>query len=178
MTAAPDARVAGHEYALRALSFAADGQTIFVPGVGTIADRATVTGGALLVETEPHPIAVVSSRGPVIVDALSEEALPPGEPPRVSVLGPSGAPDGGHLAELDFVLAESEMVVWRDLAELTGVPTVTVSGRVTGTGERAEVVGRDGQGNPQVDARTAEGGSFTLDVPTSGCRVVCPCARL
>jgi hypothetical protein len=57
--------------------------------------------------------------------------------------------------------------VWRDLAELAGVPTASVRGRVTGTGERATVVGRDAQGNPQVRALASEGGAFSLDVPAA-----------
>jgi hypothetical protein len=57
------------------------------------------------------------------------------------------------------------MVVWRELAELAGVATARVSGRVTGTGERALVIGRDSQGNPEVRALASESGTFTLDVP-------------
>jgi hypothetical protein len=160
------ADVGGHEFALRA-ELASDGQTLFVPGVGTIADRATVSGGALVIDLEPHPIAIASGPGPVVVDVLAEEALPPGEPPRVSAMGPSKRPDGGRLAELDFVFAESSLVLWRDLAGLAGVPTAPVHGRVTGTGERASVVGRDAQGNPQVRALAFEGGAFALEVPAT-----------
>src|SRR6185437_12867300 len=122
LTAPPGADVGGHEFALRA-ELASDQQTVFVPGVGTVADRATVTGGALLVDTMPHPIAVVSPAGPLVVEAMTEEALAPGEPPRVSATGPARPADAGHLAQLDLVLAESSLVVWRELAELTGVAT-------------------------------------------------------
>ncbi len=166
VTAPPGADTAGHEFALRA-ELASDSQVVFVPGVGTIADRATVSGGALLVDTEPHPIAVASTMGPVMVDALAEEGLPPGEPMRVSAASPSLPPEGERLAELHFLVADSSLVVWRELAELAGESTAPVHGRVTGTGERAIVVGRDAQGDPQVRALVSEGGTFALDVPTS-----------
>ncbi len=166
MTAAPGAETAGHEFALRA-ELSSEGQVAFVPGVGPIADRATVSGGALLVDSEPHPIAISSTAGPVLVDVLAEEeGTPAGEPMRVSAASPSRPPDGERLAELNFVVGETSMIVWRELAELAGTPTASVHGRVTGTGERALVIGRDSQGNPQVRALASEGGAFTLDVPT------------
>jgi hypothetical protein len=166
VTAPPGADVAGHEYALRA-ELESDGQVVFVPGVGPIADRATVEGAALVVDAEPHPIAIASNAGPVVVDALSEEARPPGDPARVSATSPARGPDGNQLAELHVVLAESSMAVWRDLADLAGVPTAPVRGRVTGTGERAYVIGRDAQGDPLVRALASEGGTFALDVPSN-----------
>ena len=162
---APGAETAGHEFALRA-ELSSEGQVVFVPGVGPIADRATVSGGALVVDAEPHPIAIVSTAGPCLVDALRRGGVAPtGEPMRVSAASPARPPDGDRLAELHFVVGESSLVVWRELAELAGTPTAPVHGRVTGTGERALVFGRDAQGNPQVRALAAEGGAFALDVP-------------
>ncbi len=164
---APPGAGAGHEFALRA-EVGSDGQTVFVPGIGTVADRATVAGGAMVVSAEPHPFGVASAEGPVLVEALAEEGFPPGEPMRVSAASPSHAPEGGKpLAELEFVLAESSMALWRELAGVTGTPTAPVRGRVTGTGERANVVGRDAQGNPQVRALVGDGGAFALDVPAT-----------
>ncbi len=165
MTAPPSPETAGHEFALRA-ELSSEGQVVFVPGIGPIADRATVSGGALFVASEPHPIAIASTAGPVLVDALAEEeGTPTGEPMRVSAASPARPPEGDRLAELHFVVAESSLVVWRELAELAGTPTARVHGRVTGTGERALVIGRDSQGNPQVRALASEGGAFALDVP-------------
>jgi hypothetical protein len=165
ITAAPD-QTAGHEFSLRA-ELASDQQVVFVPGVGPIADRATVSGGALVVDGEPHPVAIASTLGPVIVESIAEESLMPGEPTRVSASSPTRSADGDRVAELHFVVADSSLVLWRDLADLAGVPTATVHGRVTGTGERAIVMGRDAQGSPQVRALADEGGAFTLDVPTT-----------
>jgi hypothetical protein len=167
MTAPPGVETAGHEFALRA-ELSSEGQVVFVPGVGPVADRATVAGSALLVASEPHPVAIASTAGPVLVDALAEEeGTPAGEPMRVSATSPARAPDGDRLAELHFVVAPSSMVVWRELADLAGTPTARVSGRVTGTSERALVVGRDSQGNAQVRALASESGAFALDVPPS-----------
>jgi hypothetical protein len=156
----------GHQFALRA-ELPSDGQVIFVSGVGTIADRASVTGGALLIDEVPHPIAIASTNGAVTVDAIAEESVAPGEPMRVSATSPLHPPDDDRLAELHFVLAESSRVVWKTLADLAGVPTARVHGRVTGTGERALVIGRDAQNDPEVRALVGEGGEFDLDVPTS-----------
>jgi hypothetical protein len=165
LTAPPGPETAGHEFALRA-ELSSEGQVVFVPGVGPIADRITVSGGALLVASEPHPIAIASAAGPVLVDALAEEeGTPTGEPMRVSVASLAHPPDGNRLADLHFVVGASSMAVWRELAELAGMPTAPVHGRVTGTGERALVIGRDSQGNPQVRALASEAGTFQLDVP-------------
>ena len=83
LTRPPDTDTGAHEFALHA-ELAVDGQVVFVPGVGTIADRATVSGGALVVYDDPHPIAIASVDGPVTVDAIAEESAPPGEPMRMS----------------------------------------------------------------------------------------------
>ena len=166
LVTAPAGQTAGHEFALRA-ELASDGEVIFVPGIGPIADRATVSGGALVVDGEPHPVAIASTMGPVLVESIAEESLMPGEPTRVSASSPSRAPDGDRIAELHVLVADSSLVVWRDLAEMAGVATAPVHGRVTGTGDRAVVVGRDAQGNPQVRALASEGGTFSLDVPAS-----------
>jgi hypothetical protein len=163
---APPGQTAGHDFALRA-ELASDQQVVFVPGVGAIADRATVSGGALVVDTEPHPLAVASTMGPVVVESIAEESLMPGEPTRVSASSPTRSADGERLAELHFVLGDSSLVLWRDLANLAGVPTALVRGRVTGTGERAIVMGRDAQGNPQVRALAEDSGAFSLEVPLS-----------
>jgi hypothetical protein len=158
--------VAGHTIALRA-ELSSEGQVVFVPGVGQIADRATVTGGALLVDADPHPLGLLSSTGPVAVEAMLEEVVLPGEPMRVSATTPPGAPADGKLASLGVVVGSSSTSVWRILAELAGVPTAAVHGHVTGTTDRALVLGRDGQGTPQVRAHAADGGTFDLVVPTS-----------
>jgi hypothetical protein len=165
-TAPPAVDLGGHTFALQA-DMASDGQVVFVAGVGPVADRATIAGSSMTVDTEPHPIAITSAAGPILVDAMPDEAPSPGEPTHVTVTSPTGEAGGEQLAELDVVMGASSASVWRDLAEITGTPTAPVHGRVTGTAARAIVVGRDAEGRPQVRARTGEGGAFELDVPTT-----------
>ncbi|HEX3345420.1 MAG TPA: hypothetical protein VHS09_12640, partial [Polyangiaceae bacterium] len=156
----------GHTIALRA-ELSSEGQVVFVSGVGQIADRTQVTGGALLVDAEPHPVGLLSTTGPLTVEALMEETQPAGEPMRVAVTTPPGPSVDGKLASLRVVVGASSATIWRTLAELAGLPTAAVRGRVTGTADRALVFGRDAQGNPQVRAHAGDGGGFELDVPTS-----------
>src|SRR5262249_32738887 len=66
---AADAGDAAHTVSLR-VEVASEGQPVFVPGVGSIADRASVSGAALLIDADPHPLAVMSPTGPVAVDAM------------------------------------------------------------------------------------------------------------
>jgi hypothetical protein len=161
----PDPAAAGHTFSLRA-ELPSEGQVVFVPGVGQVADRGTVTGGALVVDADPHPIAVMSAAGPVSVDAILEEAMPGSEPMRVSAT-PADPPADSTRASLRVVVGASSAALWRSLAELSGIPVARVRGRVTGTTDRALVFGRDSEGNPQVRAHAGDGGSFDLDVPAS-----------
>jgi hypothetical protein len=157
----------GHTVALRA-ELSSEGQVVFVSGVGQIADRATVSGGALLVDAEPHPLGMVSDQGQLTVEALMEEVLPPGEPMRVAVTTPIHVPDADNrLADLRIAIGADSAALWRSLADLTGTATAPVHGHVAGTNERALVFGRDAQGLPRIRAHAPEGGAFELEVPTS-----------
>jgi hypothetical protein len=55
---------AGHTFALRG-ELASEGASAFVSGVGHVADRASVRGPVLVVESTPHPFGVSSSAGPL-----------------------------------------------------------------------------------------------------------------
>ena len=157
----------GHTVSLRA-ELSSEGQVVFVSGVGQIADRATVSGGALLVDAVPHPLGMVSDQGQLTVEALMEEVLPPGEPMRVAVTTPIHVPDSDNrLADLRIAVGADSAALWRSLSDLTGTATASVHGHVTGTGERALVFGRDAQGLPRIRAHAPEGGAFELEVPTS-----------
>jgi hypothetical protein len=156
-----------HTVALRA-ELPSEGQVVFVSGVGQIADRTVVTGGVLLVDTEPHPIGVVSAAGPITVEAMLDDPNAQGEPTRVTATSPERASaDDERLGDLSIVMGTSSMTVWRTLFLSAGSTTAHVRGRVTGTTDRALVFGRDAQGNPQVRALAGAGGAFQLDVPTS-----------
>ena len=166
LTSPPGPALAGHSVALRA-ELSSEGQAVFVPGVGQIADQAKVAGGALVMDASPRAIGLLSSTGPVTVEATVEEGLQPSDPIRVAVTTPPNAAIESRLADLRITLAPSSAAVWRTLAELAGVTTATVHGHVTGAAESALVFGRDAQGNPQVRAYASEDGTFTLDVPPS-----------
>jgi hypothetical protein len=162
----PSTPVAGHTIALRA-ELSSEGQVVFVPGVGPIADRTTTTGGALLIDADPHPLGILSPAGPVAVEAMLEELVPPGEPMRVAATTPPGAPADPKLASLCVVVGASSSVVWRIFADLIGAPIGEVHGHVAGTTDRALVLGRDAQGVPQLRAHADDSGNFDLLVPTS-----------
>ena len=134
---------------------------VFASGVGTIADRAQVSAGALLVDADPHPLAIASDHGTVNVEALIEEVQPPGEPMRVAVsTPPHPRADDGRLADLRIAVGADSRRIWKTLADLASVPTFPVRGRVTGTTDRALVFGRDEQGSPQVRAHASDGGDL------------------
>jgi hypothetical protein len=108
---------------------------------------------------------------PLAIEVMNEEAVVPGQSAQVQATA-SADPDpsdaiGARVARLDVVLGESSAGVWRALADLQGVPTATVRGRVTGGGERSLVFGRDAQGSPRVRVRAGDGGAFAVDVPTT-----------
>jgi hypothetical protein len=157
-----------HTIALRA-ELPSEGQVVFASGIGQLADRASVTAGALVVDTEPHPIGIISSAGPIAVEAMLDEPNASGEPTRLTATSPArtSTDEEGHLADLRIAVGASSMTIWRALFKSAGLSTAPVRGRVTGTSERALVLGRDAQGNPQVRALAAESGAFQLEVPTT-----------
>jgi hypothetical protein len=167
LEAPPSPALSAHSLGLR-VELSSEGQVVFVSGTGQIADQGTLNGGALMIDADPHPLGIVADHGPLVVDAMVEEALSPGEPMRVAAMTLPRAPgDEGRLAGLRIAVGATSAGLWRTLAELTNVPTAMVRGRVTGTTERALVVGRDSQGNPQVRAHAEEGGAFEIEAPTT-----------
>jgi hypothetical protein len=158
----------GHRVAIRA-ELSSDGQVVFVPGIGQIADRASVSGASVFVEAQPHPIALISTEGPLGIEAVPEEEAVPVQPVHLTATTPPprGGSEAHLLADLHLVVATSSMTIWRTLAELAGVPTALVRGHVTGGEGRTLVLGRDAQGTLQVRALAGEGGAFAFDVPTS-----------
>jgi hypothetical protein len=154
----------GHTLALTA-EMASDGEAVFVSGVGQIADRASVAGHIVIVDSDPHPIGILSTAGPIGVDAVPENTALPVEPIRLVVSSPEVHSTPAGRADLTIVVAASSLAVWRSAAEISGIPTARVRGHVTGATERSLVFGRDAQGNPVVRAHADPGGAFALDVP-------------
>jgi hypothetical protein len=153
-----------HKVALRA-ELATGGQVVFVSGVGQIADRAGVSGHALLVDSEPHPLGIISAAGPLMIDAVPDSATLPIEPIHLSLT--SGVARAGRPSDLEFVLGSSSIAIWHALAEIVGVPTASVRGRVTGTIGPSLIFGRDAEDHPLIRAHVGDTGAFALDVPTS-----------
>jgi hypothetical protein len=167
LTAHPNAIDGSHTVALRA-ELPSEGQVVFVSGVGQIADRALVTGAALLVDVEPHPIGIVSSAGLITVEAMLDEPNAQGDPTRVTATSPvRTSTEDGRIADLRIAIGASSMEVWRTLFEGGGSTTALVRGHVAGTTERALIIGRDAQGIPWVRALAADGGAFEIDAPAN-----------
>jgi hypothetical protein len=131
-----------HRFALRA-ELAAEASSLFVSGVGAIAERARVAGRALVLEGDPHPLAIGSRLGPLDVETISEESLGPGEPMRVAATSPPATATDHPFAEMHLVLGASTLSVWPALAALDEQPVASVRGRVLGVAGQATVVGRD-----------------------------------
>jgi hypothetical protein len=161
----PRASVEGHTISL-ATELGSEGQVVFVSGVGQLADRATVSGHALLIDSDPHPLSLLSAVGPLAIDATPVDDVASVQSMRLTVSSPAVAP-GEHASELSIVLGPSSMTLWRALAEIANVPVAPLHGHVTGTTVRSLIIGRDSQGNPEVRARVGADGAFAMDVPTS-----------
>jgi hypothetical protein len=160
----PPGADSGHSLRLK-MDLQSEGQVVFVSGVGPVADRANVSGHALLVDAEPHPLGILSSTAPISIEATPEDAVLPVLPMHLSVT--SGPAADGRPADLSIVVAQSSMTVWRAMATIAGVPTGMVRGRVTGTTERALVFGRDAQEKPELRAHVGEDGAFAFEAPMS-----------
>jgi hypothetical protein len=164
MTLHSTARTSGHHTLALKAELQSEGQPVFVPGVGSLADRANVSGSSLLVDAEPHPLGILSSAGPISIEATPEDAVLPVQPMHLSV---TSAPDSdeGHAADLYFVVAESSGTIWRIMAQIGATPTAPIRGRVTGTTERSLVFGLDAREKPTVRVHVGDDGAFALDVP-------------
>ncbi len=172
---APEGVRASHEIALRA-DLSSDGQVVFVPGFGPVADRASLSAASVVIEGGGRPLAIASSAAPVAIDVDAEEGLMTLQPVHVAVTSAydsDAAADGASAdagapvrpSRLHVVLGESGASFWRTLADLQGVATGLVRGRVVGAAGRPLVIGRDAQGAPRVRFRAEEGGAFAVDAP-------------
>lgn len=170
----PDMNSAPHAYALR-LGLAPSGRSLFVPGAGTIADLGTTEARTVVIDDEVHPIGVLSPQG-----ALSVAELPPdldqvGVQSRVVVTthaettahrAPPAAPKPARL-DVSILVGASDQLVWGRLNELLRAPVARVAGMVTGTRERAHVIGLDEDGRPQVRVAVDADGRFAVEAPLS-----------
>ena len=167
----PDPVRSSHAIALRA-GLSSDGQVVFVPGRGPVADRVTLSALSVVIEGDSRPLAIASPGTAESIDVDAEVGPMTMQPVHVSATTPDlteeSATDGGvsrAAVSLELVLGASGATIWRTLADLAGVPTGTVRGRVTGAAGRPLVIGRDSLGGPRVRFRADEGGAFSVDAP-------------
>jgi hypothetical protein len=118
----------GHTIALRA-ELSSEGQVVFVPGVGQLADRATVAGQSVVIDADPHPLGIASRDGPVTVEALIDDPTMPADLMRASAESPSRPLGDDRPASLRIAVGQSSEAIWRVLADLTGQATAPVRGR-------------------------------------------------
>ncbi len=172
VTPTPGSPAESHAIALR-VDLSSDGQVVFVPGTGPVADRATLSAWSVVVEGDLRPLAVASPAEPLTIEVVAEEGAVALQPVHVTVTtapdsaGADGGSPVGQPASLEVLVGASGPTVWRALADLQGVPTGQVHGRVTGAGGKPLVIGRDALGAPRVRFRADEGGAFSVDAPLS-----------
>lgn len=170
----PDTSSAAHTYALR-LGMALGGRSLFVLGAGTIADLGTTEARAVVLEDEAHPIAILGTQGALGVTEMPPDLDQVNAQPRAVVTtrtetaqhrSPPAAPKPARL-DVAILVGTSEPLFWGRLHRLLRAPVARLSGVVTGTKERAHVVGLDEDGRPQVRAAVDAQGHFSLEAPVS-----------
>jgi hypothetical protein len=170
----PDTSSAAHTYALR-FGLAPAGRSLFVPGAGTIADLGTTEARTVVLDDDAHPIALLSAQGAVAVTEIPPDTEQAGAQPRVVVSArtetaahrsPGAAPKPARL-DIAILVGVSDQLLWGRLYKLLRAPVARVAGVVTGTKERAHVIGLDEDGRPQVRVAVDAQGRFAVDAPTT-----------
>ncbi len=135
---------------------------LFVPGHGVLEEAAELQAPLALLDDPARPIAVVEPRGEVLVSVLSPELDGEGQlaVPRAVFTAP----------QLAVAVGASSQSVWTQAAAIGGEPSARVSGRVTGVGARARVLGLDGEGNVLVRFFADDAGRFEVDAPPAATR--------
>ncbi|CAN5897114.1 hypothetical protein BH11MYX4_BH11MYX4_05880 [soil metagenome] len=170
----PDTGSAVHSYALR-FGFAPAGRSIFVPGAGTIADLGTTEARAVVVDDDTHPIALFAGQSSLAVTELPPDLDQPGAQPRVVVTGHTetaaqrspGTPPKPARLDMSILVSPSNHQLWGRLYKLLRAPVAKVTGVVTGTKERAHVIGLDEDGRPQVRVTVDAQGRFAIEAPVA-----------
>ncbi|MFO0675090.1 MAG: CehA/McbA family metallohydrolase [Polyangiaceae bacterium] len=143
------------------------GRAGFVSGVGELSDVASVKGRVFLVDTDTDPVAFVASTGNLEIATEDDDDPEPGSPLVVTVTGPpvpiADAPS--KKADVRLTLGSPGGRTWTSLLSLGAIEGARVSGVVTGSKERARLVGRDGSGTPIVRAPVDATGHFDFEAP-------------
>ncbi len=163
-----------HTYALR-FGLSPENRVAFVPGRGAAGPGAPVEARSIVLDDDRHPFAFFSGQGPLTIAEIEPDTDAPGAQPRLvvsAVTASAPARGKGEAAarptklDLALVVGASSQAVWGRLGKLLRLPLGSVKGVVTGTTERAYVLGLDDDGHPFVRAVVDEQGRFSIEAPT------------
>ncbi len=163
-----------HTYALR-FGLSAQGRAVFMPGVGQVGDTASTRARTVVLDDDVHPIAMLSSQGPLSITEAEPDTAAKGARTRLVVSAKTetalrralgAVPGKPARLDISVLMGESSLGLWGRLYRLSHVPVAKVTGVVTGTSERARVIALDEEGHPQVRALVDAEGRFELEAPT------------
>ena len=172
---AHEAGSSDHTYALR-FGLAPEGRTVFVPGNGEIGDTANIQARTVVVDDEAHPFAFLSSQGPLSIVETAPDTDQAGARPRLVLSSrtetamrraPGTAPGKPARLDIGVLVGASSQGVWGRLYSLSKVQVARVQGQVTGSSERAHVIGLDEEGHPLLRTVVDPNGRFTLEAPAN-----------
>ena len=175
LAVAHEAGSSDHTYALR-FGLAPEGRTIFAPGSGEVSGATNLQARSVVLDDDAHPFALLSTQGPLAVSESEPDTDQAGARSRLVVSARTetaaervkGAA-AGKPARLDIsiLVGASSQAIWGRLNQLQHVEVAKVSGVVTGTNERAHVIGIDEEGQPQVRVAVDAEGRFAIEASTT-----------
>jgi len=161
-----DKGMPAHSYALR-MSLPLEGRNVFVPGVGQVGDVTSVDAKSVVLEDDVHPFGLVSTQGPLSIVEEPPDTDQAGARPRLVATAKTEGANAGKRLDLSIVAGTSSQHFWGRLYRVIHEPVARVAGVVTGTKERAHVIGLDEEGRPQVRAIVDAQGRFAIEAPTN-----------
>ncbi len=162
-----------HTYALR-FGLSPENRAAFVPGRGAAPAGAPIDARTLVIDDDRHPVAFFSGQGPLSIAEIEPDTDAPGAQTRivVSAVTASAAARGkGEAAsrptrlDIAMLVGGTSQALWGRLGKLSRLSLGHVKGVVTGTNERAYVLGLDDEGHPLVRAAVDAQGRFSLEAP-------------
>ncbi len=134
----------------------------FVTGFGKFGDAPNAAGPIVALETSPKVIAFVAPRGNLDV---STEIRDNQSTTWVASAEVTIAPNAPASTSLTFLVAESSQSIWKRAFSAAGISTQPLRGKVTGTRERANVIGSTAAGTPWLLAKANASGTFEVEAP-------------
>lgn len=167
LSVVPEAASQPHTYALR-WGMAPLGRPVFIPGSGETNEIGSIEARTVVIDDDAHPFALVSAQGLLSIVEAEPETNEPGATMRLIVTGktetatPKAKP---ARVELSMLVGAGSQAMWGRLYRLLRGPVGNIRGLVTGTRERAHVVGLDEDGRALVRATVDQNGRFSFDAP-------------